>query len=210
MPTESVFDRLYRQSTVASASRAAATRQSSSRRRTDDYSTGSIINDLSEPIASSSCQQGEGSNFDAPNKPREEPVCQPQTKPQKPYGGAWMLASTSKYDSKSKSLDPQLLNVSSELYSFEQGHMDEHTFALKLIEAMFNRDHMRGKHWDYDPASAVKEESEDDGFVKFLAEKEATWDWKDIYSVASAKGTISFFSERHEIRVENYSYCAAG
>lgn len=63
---------------------------------------------------------------------------------------------------------------------------------------------------DYGPAYATKEESSDDGVIKFKAEKDATWDWKDIYSVASAKGTICFFSDHHEIRVDEYSYYAAG
>ena len=86
---------------------------------------------------------------------------------------------------------------------------------------------MPGKHWDIDPASVSRladgttsdeeaggggggNDDDNDVVVRFQAEKEATWDWKDIYSVASAKGRICFYRQRKEICVENYSYYVAG
>jgi hypothetical protein len=215
MPVESVFDRLYRQSTEASASRVAATSQIASERQSAiTNSASSDAHRLSPPNVSSLSKQRGKSSTDASKESKEESKSQTQVAPSKPYSGPWKLTYTSKYDKITpktiSDLSPQALDLSSDLRSFAQGHMDEQRFAGNLIEALFHRDHMRGDHWDYDPAYATKEESSDDGVIKFKAEKEATWDWKDIYSVASAKGTICFFSDHHEIRVDEYSYYAAG
>ncbi|KAL3930472.1 MAG: hypothetical protein SGBAC_011754 [Bacillariaceae sp.] len=150
-----------------------------------------------------------GHREDAPTGP---PVA---AEPRK-YAGPWRIASSRKCDSESKNkvlpalLDLQSLKLSEELRSFEQGDIDARQFACRLIASMFDRDHMAGRHWDYDPPSASSIECAENNVLKFKAEKEATWDWKDIYSVATAKGTISFYMETNEILVEGYSYYAAG
>lgn len=88
-------------------------------------------------------------------------------------------------------LDSASLKLSVELNSSDNGETDARRFASYLIAASFDRDHMEGRHWDYDPPSASPlASSDDENILRFQAEKEATWDWKDIYSVATAKGTI--------------------
>jgi hypothetical protein len=126
---------------------------------------------------------------------------------------SWKLTYTSKGDTKSPKtvspLSPQELKVGSILDDFELGLVDEQTVAHKIITALFQRDFMQGKYWDIASATASRIEG-DDGVVKYEALKKAAWDWNDIHSVASAKGTICFFQKDEAIRVEEYSYCVAG
>jgi hypothetical protein len=141
------------------------------------------------------------------------------------YTSGLKLTYTSKYD---KSIPKQVLPLSPTtslkqfeliqrvLHEYESGLVNERKVAYELISALFYRDFMPGKHWDIDPATIVVVDDGDDGdvsdtsVVQFAAEKQATWDWKDIYSVASAKGTICFFKDSQEIRVQDYSYYVAG
>jgi len=129
------------------------------------------------------------------------------------YEGPWKVTYTCKYDKRNpkeiRPLSSQNLNISQFLYHFEQGKLSEHQFSHDIIEALFKRDFMPGKRWDIDPAW-VSLEGGEGNVVKFKAEKQATWDWKDIYAVASAKGTICFFPDKHEIRVQEYSHYVAG
>jgi hypothetical protein len=89
-----------------------------------------------------------------------------------------------------------------------------------------------GKHWDVDcatvhclsilPVSAEhgdgytdEKDASSSGprtttLALFAAEQSATWDWKDIYSVAQAKGKIRFTTPGTTIHVEDYNYYVAG
>ena len=99
--------------------------------------------------------------------------------------------------------------------------------AYAVIEALFQRDFRPGKRWDIDGATVtalpVPETETNSVFALFEVEKSATWDWKDIYSVAQAKGRIRFSSTTAAatavpaspassltIIVEDYSYYVAG
>ena len=109
------------------------------------------------------------------------------------------------------------------LYDFESGLVSGRALVLVIIDTLFYRDFMPGKHWDIDSAvvselsnlnssNSISNGGED--VQTFSAEKEATWDWKDIYSVASAKAIIKIISnkssgERH-VYVDEYSYYVAG
>ena len=129
-----------------------------------------------------------------------------------PYDG-WKLTYTSKYDKNKKVLPLSVpLLPSNFIHDFEIGLVDEMHFSHELITALFHRDFSStSDRWDIDgsTASPVKD-GEDPNVKKFTAEKQATWDWKDIYSVASAKGIICFDAQNQDIRVDDYSYYAAG
>ena len=211
----SVFERLYKQSTASSAQKV-RTRRSSAKRTPN---TSSSLDRLSRPTVSSkkSSEKAKKSPQNSPSQSKPHSLAKkvlPQTMTKKTYDGPWKLTYTCRYDKASpkgvRGLSPQSLQLSSAFYSFEHGTTTEYTLAQEIIEALFGRDHMKGRHWDYDPSWVTPESSDDENVVKFKAEKQATWDWKDIYSVASSKGTICFFKERREIRVEEYSYYAAG
>lgn len=225
----SVFERLYKQSTASSAQKVRTRR--SSAKRTPNTSSSSSLDRLSRPTESSlssrqtetkvsSKKSSEKANKRPQNSPSQSKTpslaqkISPQTVTEKAYDGPWKLTYTCRYDKASpkgvRGLSPQSLQISSAFHSFEHGTTTEYTLAQEIIEALFDRDHMKGRHWDYDPSWVTPESSDYENVVKFKAEKQATWDWKDIYSVASAKGTICFFKERREIRVEEYSYYAAG
>ena len=220
----SVFERLYKQSTASSAQKV-RTRRSSAKRTPN---TSSSLDRLSRPTESSlssrqtetskkSSEKAKKSPQNSPSQSKTSSLAKkvlPQTVTKKAYDGPWKLTYTCRYDKASpkgvRGLSPQSLQLSSAFYSFEHGTTTEYTLAQEIIEALFDRDHMKGRHWDYDPSWVTPESSDDENVVKFKAEKQATWDWKDIYSVASSKGMICFFKERREIRVEEYSYYAAG
>jgi hypothetical protein len=98
--------------------------------------------------------------------------------------------------------------------AYEAGTQSSQILARDIITALFARDHMEGKHWDYDTATArrpsLAEDVNPNEGEAWYAEKEATWDWKDIYSVATAKGTVRFLPNEEKIQVEQYSFYAAG
>jgi hypothetical protein len=103
------------------------------------------------------------------------------------------------------------------LHRYEERLISPEECAHHIITALFNRDFNGkagmgpGKHWDVDGSLVSLTQDEDcDGGITFHAKKEATWDWKDIYSVATAKATIRFLPFLQEIRVEYYSYYVAG
>ena len=92
--------------------------------------------------------------------------------------------------------------------------------AHALIEYLFNRDfNDSGSHWSRDCAKCTPVAATgilnisiepNNVFHAFQCEASATWDWKDIYSVASSKGTININRTSKIIKVENYSYYVAG
>ena len=118
------------------------------------------------------------------------------------------LFCSSKYHPKSgfSQLSVHGLHLHSAFQDYEKGSLSPGVLAGRIIEALFFRDFMDGKRWDID--SPVVEEME--AGVLYQASKEATWDWKDIYSVATAKGKVRFSLEENEIRVVDYSYYVAG
>jgi hypothetical protein len=108
-------------------------------------------------------------------------------------------------DSGFSELSPSSLHLVPDLYRFEKGDIDQRELAKSIMEALWSRDFMPGAHWDIESAS-----------VEYAIEgvwdvsKSATWDWKDIYSVAKSMATIRFPIDAGEIRIENYSYYVAG
>jgi hypothetical protein len=128
-------------------------------------------------------------------------------------GKPWCLTLTNKYTGRvSKQVTPlhlERLQISRIMDEFEQGLLEEQTFASLLITVLFNRDFkMKGNRWNVYSAHVSKEA--EGGSVKFTAEKEANLNWNEYFCVALAKGTIYFFPERQEIRVEEYDFSVAG
>lgn len=92
-----------------------------------------------------------------------------------------------------------------------KGEMDEHSLAISIIETYFSREFSgTGKHWDRDGSRCSKISPEGTEPVVFDAEETATWDWKDIYSVARASARIEISRSASEIRLWNYSYYVSG
>lgn len=93
---------------------------------------------------------------------------------------------------------------------YHSGKISAHALAFDVINALFERDFTPGAHWEIGTATLDElEDGEMEGqFECFGAEKEAVWDWKDIYSVATAKATIKISSG--DIYIDEYSYYVAG
>lgn len=111
-------------------------------------------------------------------------------------------------------MDPKSLSgIQRVLRDYASGGTSEKQVAVALTEALWVRDFSPGKHWDIDGTS-VREikpgEMDDtpDGSSCWTIEKSATWDWKDIYSVARVEGRVRFLP--FVVRVEDYLYYAAG
>jgi hypothetical protein len=107
-------------------------------------------------------------------------------------------------------------------HDFELGALTKRQLAYEIISQLFNRDFMPGRHWDIDSAtvsemSETSQDLDDDvdfanakDTVCFLVEKQATWDHKDIYSVASAKAIIKISHQLRIVLIDEYSYYVAG
>jgi len=119
-------------------------------------------------------------------------------------------------------LDPEKLNLIQVLATHERTASRQSStscirVAHAIIESLFNRDFMPGPKWDIEPSSVteidmVKGQSRmgQSDLRVFRVEKRAVWDYKDVYSVASAKGIIRFIPNVNEIRIESYAYYVAG
>ena len=95
---------------------------------------------------------------------------------------------------------------------YHAGKISAHALAIDIINALFYRDFMPGTHWEIGAAVAEAKDTHVDkegvSHEVFEVEKEAIWDWKDIYSAATAKGVIKLSKE--DVHVDEYSYYVAG
>lgn len=103
-------------------------------------------------------------------------------------------------------------SVRRQINVFHSGKASAHALAFDLISTLFHRDFMPGAHWsigtatlnELDPMTYM-------GGAKvqvFESEKEAIWDWKDTFRVATAKATIKI--SNGDIYIDGYSYYVAG
>mmetsp|Transcript_24950 Transcript_24950/g.52245 ORF Transcript_24950/g.52245 Transcript_24950/m.52245 type:complete len:459 (+) Transcript_24950:121-1497(+) len=110
-------------------------------------------------------------------------------------------------------------DVRHRINAFHSGKISACALASDVITALFHRDFMPGTHWNIDAATVDEllldpeplvndEEDRTKKTSVVKAEKQAVWDWKDVYSVASAKATIKISSR--DIYVDDYSYYVAG
>lgn len=115
-------------------------------------------------------------------------------------------------------LDISNPDVRRQINLFHSGKISAHALTFDVINALFDNDFKYGAHWEIgtamldeldpldDKTLLVSEEG--DKFEVFQVEKQAIWDWKDIYSVATGKATIKISSG--DIYVDEYSYYVAG
>ena len=112
------------------------------------------------------------------------------------------------------------------VHGFELGTLTERQLAYEMISQLFDRDFMPGRHWDIDSATVSEMSgtcprtsqdideyvnfSKAQDMVWFVVEKQATWDHKDIYSVASARAIIKMSHQLRIVLVDEYSYYVAG
>ncbi len=105
------------------------------------------------------------------------------------------------------------------LNRFHDGEIDASAVSYAIIEALFNSEFSHSSKWDVDCANCSKVVTGEadaadtagtaDFPVSFQCHQRATYDHKDIYSVAEAKAKIVVLS-RSEIHVELYSYYVSG
>jgi hypothetical protein len=106
-----------------------------------------------------------------------------------------------------------LTGITESLADYELGILSAHNLAIGMVDELFHREFTgKAPKWDID--SAVATAQVDDSKV-FDVSKEATYNHKDIYSVASSKARIRFEEsdgggEHVVIRIEGYSYYVAG
>ena len=112
---------------------------------------------------------------------------------------------SSKYDApmELKPLSPAPPALSAAIDKFCSGTLSAADLASSAIEELFERDFVDGKHWSRDGCSRT---IQPDG--SFLCSASATWDWKDIYSVA--KSTAVIYVDPTELRITSYSYYVSG
>ena len=97
-------------------------------------------------------------------------------------------------------------NVYHGLIGYEKGRTTAKSLSIIIIEELFTRDFWPGKHWEIDTARVWECTSSE--HPSFHAEKLAKWDWKEVYSEASATALIRFLPDR--ILIEDYAYSVAG
>ena len=98
------------------------------------------------------------------------------------------------------------------VHEYERGSVSAASLCSEIIEALFDKEFVgQGKHWDRDGASVTHlASSSNDEYVSYGSMCSATWDWKDIYAVASSKATIRVFLKKPEIHIVEYKYYVAG
>lgn len=94
---------------------------------------------------------------------------------------------------------------------FHAGEMNSQGVAYSIIEALFSSEFSGGGKWDVESATCSKISSGEpaDLPAEYQCSQRATWDHKDIYSVAEAKAKIVVLS-REEIHIVLYSYYVSG
>ncbi|EED88541.1 predicted protein [Thalassiosira pseudonana CCMP1335] len=111
-------------------------------------------------------------------------------------------------------LDLQGEDVRNAINTYASGKLSGKALAVSVIDALFQRDYSGGSHWEVYP-SVVDEPREEQtkcvGEEKsefYDVEKKAIKDWRDEYSVASARGKIKISSG--DIYVDEYSFTLTG
>ena len=105
--------------------------------------------------------------------------------------------------------------LTDQLNKFHSGEINSSAIAYSIIEALFTRDFSFDPKWDVNSATCKLLDEERDYVegqefpVSYQCEQSATWDYKDIYAVASSKAKIVVFS-RDLIHIVLYSYYVAG
>jgi hypothetical protein len=93
------------------------------------------------------------------------------------------------------------------IHAFKEGKLSRYQLASKIIDDLFESDfqHSSRSKWDIDGATIVQDKDDDSTFSVM---KEATYNRKDIYAVATTKAVIQFLAD--EIRIVGHYYYVAG
>jgi hypothetical protein len=104
------------------------------------------------------------------------------------------------------------LKLTKEVAEFEEGTKSFSQLADALIDALLLSDFNpnEGKHWSYDGTKVKPVTTTDENCRSFYCESSYTWDHKDIYAVAKAKGTITINKAEKLILIKGYNYYCAG
>jgi hypothetical protein len=202
----SAFDRLLRRRSTVSSELKSSPRKDKMRVKQPLKFKSSVnskfLNRLRRPTEAS-LRQPAGGNQSTPlrsNLKHKKPPKNPSP---------WKLTCTMKYKGKLMQ-DPITSKITQHLKSIEQGLVDEQSTAQILITALFDRDFIPGQRstkWEIESSTVSREAGGNS--VKFVSEKKARFDWKGVYSIASATGTICFYLDQREIVVEDYNFCVA-
>ncbi len=118
----------------------------------------------------------------------------------------------------SESKEPTLMNLSNLptlcaiVTKYDNKEITALTAAEQIIEWSFEDDFgsNHDSKWSYNGSRSDVLESTDPNVEMFKVECSSTWDWKDIYSVASSRAVISFNSTERTILIDDYRYYVAG
>lgn len=209
-----VFNRLYKQETAASKAHhtkavdAQAPKPEQKKKKSKPAPPPSLLKRLEEKKAAEGSGCG-GSGSGGPPPVPIQMALRIRTAAEKKDGGSYSELSITQSD------------VRRQVNLFHSGKVSAHALACDVITALFDRDFAPGAHWEVGTAIVGEldpladktlltgdEEAAEGEFECFDAEKEAVWDWKDVYSVAKARATIKICKE--SVLVDDYSYYVAG
>jgi len=93
------------------------------------------------------------------------------------------------------------------IQAFKEGTLSKSKLAYVIIDDLFENDfkYNSRRKWDIDCATIVQDKENE---AMFSVMKEATYNRKDIYAVASTKAVIHFLTD--EIRIVGHYYYVAG
>lgn len=121
---------------------------------------------------------------------------------------------TDKYGGESKpwlELSIKELGLTDTIEHFMSGEIDARTLASTILHALYRRDFDgSGKHWCEDGQSIDARSTDNVNEECFYIEESATWDWKDIYSVAKSQGTFRVNRAENTVYIENYGFYCSG
>lgn len=107
-------------------------------------------------------------------------------------------------------------NLVGNLNAFHKGEMGPYQIVNHIIESLFDSEFTPDRKWDVDPSSCdlisgqlAENISEQQYPISFDCEKKATYNHKDIYSVARAHATIVVHS-KELVHIELYSFYVSG
>ena len=207
-----IYSRLYRQETISSAANKHISKDTEGTR---SQQVGNNASTISNTIHN---KKGKARNNVTSKKSHKDETKRWIASPRLPIPcniNFYYRTNREKKEGRSYSkLDSIQSDIIIAINKFEAGSIRGRELAIAIIDTLFYRDFMPGDHWDIDSATVGELDVGDQevgaqNVQLFNAEKEATWDWKDIYSVTSAKALIKI-SAGSDIFVDEYSYYTAG
>lgn len=206
----SIFDRLHRKASPASdlnSSPRTDRKRAKQPLRFKSSINSEFINRLRRPNEASSRQRAGG------NKSQSN-IVRGKTSTKSNNHSNWKLTCIMKCKGrcaqKPTTLNPVALKISQHMESLERGVGDEQLIAHAIITALFDRDFndgRRSRRWEICASTVSREAS--GSKCKYVSKKRARYDWKGVFSIASASAIIHFNTDQRSLVVEEYSFCVA-